>query len=483
MYAKGEFTMLYNYNDDNEMQQNTDNILEHEDPISYANKQKRKKGKVLPITIFTSVALLAGVISGATFYGMDKYLSDQGSTSAVAQVETLENTDDDSSTSTSESGTTSSKGTSVSTVSTGTASSIESVDVSQVVGNVMPSIVSVTNSAYVSNTGQGSMYGYDSFGNSSEMPGQSQQGGITDDSNNNSAKGTLEEASAGTGIIVKQTDDTLYVVTNYHVVEGADAISITFNDETSVDCEVKGYDSDADLAVLAISIKNISSDTLSKIKVAVLGNSDEVAVGEASIAIGNALGYGQSVTTGVISALEREIQLTDSTMTLLQTDAAINPGNSGGALLNASGEVIGINTVKYSSEEVEGMGYAIPISKASPIIDELINAETIPESEQGYLGITGVDIDTQYQELYDMPAGAYVSSVVEGSPAAQAGLAEGAIITKVGDKEVSSMQGLSEAIKNHRAGDSVELTIAVADNGSYTEKTVTVTLGSKATTE
>ncbi|RDU23941.1 PDZ domain-containing protein [Anaerosacchariphilus polymeriproducens] len=463
MYAKGEFTMLYNYNDDNDTPKNADDYLSHEDPISYTNKQKKKRNRVIPITIFTSAVILVGVVSGATVYGLDRYLSEKESTK-VAQVETVKDNN--------EAGKADNSSAQVSTVATNSNSAVKNVDVSNVVSNVMPSIVSVTNSAYISNNGD--FFGFGEYGMPGN-PGQSQEGSTEKDS-----KGKLQEASAGTGIIVKQTNDTLYVVTNYHVIEGADKLSITFNDEKTVDCEVKGSDSDADLAVLAVPIKNIPSETLSKIKVAVLGNSEKVAVGEASIAIGNALGYGQSVTTGVISAVAREVQLTDSTMTLLQTDAAINPGNSGGALLNAKGEVIGINTVKYSSEEVEGMGYAIPISDASPIIDELIKAETIPENEQGYLGITGVDIDARYQELYGMPAGAYVSSVVEGSPADKAGIKEGVIITKIADKKVTSMQGLSNSIKKHRAGDKIELTIAIADNGSYSEKTVSVTLGSKA---
>ncbi|WP_162300591.1 S1C family serine protease [Anaerosacchariphilus polymeriproducens] len=455
--------MLYNYNDDNDTPKNADDYLSHEDPISYTNKQKKKRNRVIPITIFTSAVILVGVVSGATVYGLDRYLSEKESTK-VAQVETVKDNN--------EAGKADNSSAQVSTVATNSNSAVKNVDVSNVVSNVMPSIVSVTNSAYISNNGD--FFGFGEYGMPGN-PGQSQEGSTEKDS-----KGKLQEASAGTGIIVKQTNDTLYVVTNYHVIEGADKLSITFNDEKTVDCEVKGSDSDADLAVLAVPIKNIPSETLSKIKVAVLGNSEKVAVGEASIAIGNALGYGQSVTTGVISAVAREVQLTDSTMTLLQTDAAINPGNSGGALLNAKGEVIGINTVKYSSEEVEGMGYAIPISDASPIIDELIKAETIPENEQGYLGITGVDIDARYQELYGMPAGAYVSSVVEGSPADKAGIKEGVIITKIADKKVTSMQGLSNSIKKHRAGDKIELTIAIADNGSYSEKTVSVTLGSKA---
>lgn len=467
--------MYYNYNDEDNNHTNQD-VLNHEDPISYANKQKKKRSKLVPISIFTSVAILAGAASGAVFYGLDYYLSDRNAETTVAQIETAEDIIESDGSGESTSG---SNG-KISEVSTVSQSATKTIDISDVVENVMPSIVSVTNSAYVTNYGRDSIFGFGGeYGMMPGRPGESQQGNSTEDN----AEGTLEEAGAGTGIIVKQTDDTLYVITNYHVVEGADAVSVTFSDDTTVDCEVKGYDSDADLAVLAIPMKHISSETLGQIKVAALGNSGEVAVGEAAIAIGNALGYGQSVTSGVISALEREVQLTDSTMTLLQTDAAINPGNSGGALLNTSGEVIGINTVKYSSEEVEGMGYAIPISKAIPIIEELINAESIPESEQGYLGITGYDIDQQYQEMYGIPSGAYVSSVVEGSPADQAGIVKGVIITKVGDKEISSMEGLSNAIKNHRAGDSIEITIAIANEGAYTEKTVKVTLGSQESKE
>ena len=205
--------------------------------------------------------------------------------------------------------------------------------------------------------------------------------------------------------------------------------------------------------------------------------------GEAVIAIGNAMGYGQSVTTGVLSAVNREIQLTDTTMVLLQTDAAINPGNSGGALLNSKGELIGINTVKFASSEIEGMGYAIPISKALPIVDSIMNKEDIPENEQGFLGIVGRDIDSQVQKAYSMPAGVYVVSVNDNTPASAAGIVAGSIITKFDGKEVTSMEKLSEMIKSHRAGETVTMTLMIADKGQYVEKEISVTLASKGEAE
>lgn len=289
-----------------------------------------------------------------------------------------------------------------------------------------------------------------------------------------------EISGSGSGIIIGQTDDEILIVTNYHVIEGAKELTVAFSDETAVSATVKGYDSAADLAVLTISTKDIESDTLSQIKVAALGSSDDLKVGEFAIAIGNALGYGQSVTVGYISALDREVEVEENTMTLLQTDAAINPGNSGGALLNANGEVIGINTVKFVDSTVEGMGYAIPISTAIPIINDLMNSEVIEESEQGYLGIKGNDITDEYAQGFNMPTGVYVVKIVEGSPADECGLKAGDIITKFGDRTVTSMDTLQSILSNRKAGEEVTMTVQRNnEKGEYEEVTLKVTLGAK----
>ena len=265
------------------------------------------------------------------------------------------------------------------------------------------------------------------------------------------------------------------------MVEDAKSLSVGFADSESASASIRGTDSDADLAVVEVNTKDMKSSTLKKIAIITLGDSDKLKTGEQAIAIGNALGYGQSVTGGYISALNREVQLTDKTMTLLQTDAAINPGNSGGALLNGKGELIGINTVKYSSEDVEGMGYAIPINTAKPIIDQLIKNETVKESEQAYLGISGQTIDSSMASQFDMPSGVYVQQVVKGSPAQEAGISAGDVIVKFNGKDVSTMDGLKDRISNLKAGTKVKVVVKrQSQTGTYSEKTLTVTLGKKA---
>lgn len=326
-------------------------------------------------------------------------------------------------------------------------------DISEMVANVMPSIVSIT-----SVVEQQVNYGFWGY----------QQ------------DGTQEAEGAGSGIIIGQNDSELLVVTNYHVIEDAKKISVGFCDSQDVEATVKGTDSDADLAVVAVPLSNMEASTKSAIKVATLGKSSELKVGEPAIAIGNALGYGQSVTAGYVSALNREVALTDKTMTLLQTDAAINPGNSGGALLNMKGEVIGINTVKYSDTTVEGMGYAIPIDTASPIIESLMNQETIPESQQAYLGITGSDVTETYSQQLNLPEGIYVQSVQEGSPAEQGGIYAGDVITKFEGNTVSSMESLINKLSNKKAGEEVTITVKrMNQQGSFEEKDLKITLGSK----
>ena len=294
-----------------------------------------------------------------------------------------------------------------------------------------------------------------------------------------------ESESAGSGIIIGQDNDYLYIVTNNHVVAGATSLTVCFVDDQTVTAEVKGTDSNSDLAVVAVKISDISGETMKNIKVATMGDSDSVKVGESAIAIGNALGYGQSVTTGVISALDREVTLQDestgstTTNALIQTDAAINPGNSGGALLNLQGEVIGINSAKYSDTAVEGMGYAIPIATAKPIIDDLIQRETVDEAESAYLGIAGADITEDVSETYNMPRGIYVTKVVENSAADEAGIQKGDILTAFDGKKVSSMEGMQEMLRYYKAGEKIKVTVQQANNGQYEEKELEVTLGKK----
>lgn len=289
-----------------------------------------------------------------------------------------------------------------------------------------------------------------------------------------------EVSGSGSGIIIGQTDDEIMIATNNHVIDGANEITVAFSDESAVAATVKGADASADLAVLTVKTKDMEADTLSKIKVAAIGSSDELRVGDSAIAIGNALGYGQSVTVGYISAVDREVDIENTNMTLLQTDAAINPGNSGGALLNAKGEVIGINTVKYVDSTVEGMGYAIPISTAIPIINDLMNQEVIEESEQGYLGIQGKDITDEYAEGFNMPNGVYVIKIIEDSPADECGLKAGDIITKFDNREITSKETLNNILANRKAGEEIELTVQRNnEKGEYEEVILKVTLGAK----
>jgi serine protease Do len=287
---------------------------------------------------------------------------------------------------------------------------------------------------------------------------------------------------SGSGFIVKKTEKELLIATNNHVVEGAKKIKVTFIDGEQADAVIKGTDATADLAVISIDLSTMKKSTLDKISIAKLGNSDQVKVGEVAIAIGNALGYGQSVTVGYISAKDREVQVSDSyngtkTMVLLQTDAAINPGNSGGALLNASGEVIGINTVKYASTEVEGIGYAIPITRATTIINELMTREILAEKDQGYLGIAGTDVTEDVAKFYNMPIGVFISEVTEGGAAEEAGLLANDIITKVDSIEITAISQLRDYVTSKRVGTEVMVTYMRKTSGEYQEGTIKVKLG------
>lgn len=340
-----------------------------------------------------------------------------------------------------------------------------SLDVSDIAAEGMKSVVSITTKSVqdVQN-----YLGYYGFGGS--------QGYTTQQ----------EVEGSGSGIIVGKNDDNLLIATNYHVVSGADTVSDTCIDGETYAATVNGYDEDKDLAVVSVPLSDISDDTMDQIAVATIGSSDDLKVGEQVVAIGNALGYGQSVTTGIVSAKNRKMndegieQDEDSDATnLIQTDAAINPGNSGGALLNTAGEVIGINSVKYSDTSVEGIGYAIPMDTAKPIIEELITKEKVDESNSAYLGIVGVDVTSDVAKTYNMPTGVYVAQVTEGAAAEQAGIQKGDIITKFDGKDVTSMEELSYNMQYYAAGTTVDVVIERSSNGQYEEQTISVTLGKK----
>lgn len=294
-----------------------------------------------------------------------------------------------------------------------------------------------------------------------------------------------EAASSGSGIIVGKTDTELLIVSNNHVVEDAETLEITFIDGMVAEAHIKGLDSDMDLAVVAVDLNSVSEETMSAITVATLGNSDDLQLGEPVIAIGNALGYGQSVTDGIVSALNREITMEDgSTGIFIQTNAAINPGNSGGALLNVNGEVIGINTSKIGGTAIEGMGYAIPITSASPIIADLMERQTrnkVAEGEMGYMGISLQEVTAQIAAMYNWPQGIYVLSVEEGSAAQAAGIIAGDIITKFDGERITSYEELQNILQYFAAGDSTDLTVMRPERGQYVEYTLDITLGERPT--
>ena len=295
--------------------------------------------------------------------------------------------------------------------------------------------------------------------------------------------GTMQQQStgSGSGVIIGKNDTELLIATNNHVVSGAESLTVCFNDDKDAvfDAKIKGTDADNDLAVIAIKLSDISEDVLNSISVATLGDSTQMEVGDQVVAIGNALGFGQSVTSGVISALDREVTIDDTTATLMQTDAAINPGNSGGALFNMKGEVIGINSAKYASDQVEGMGFAIPMAKAQSIIENLMNQETRDKltSDYGFLNITGQDVSSDVAEMYSIPEGVYVSRTTDGGAAANAGIQKGDIITKLGNTTITSISQLKEELQYYKAGETVEITLQRnTDNKGYQEQTVKVTL-------
>lgn len=329
-------------------------------------------------------------------------------------------------------------------------------DVSQVVEEAMPAVVAVASTA---------VYQMPDFGFGWFFGGGSQ---------------SYEVPSSGSGIIIGENDTELLIVTNNHVVQDTVSLKITFVDDTAVDAVIKGTDTDTDLAVISVPLDQIPQETKEKIAVARLGDSDGLKVGQGVIAIGNALGYGQSVTVGYVSALNREIKTSDgNTRVLLQTDAAINPGNSGGALLNMKGEVIGINAAKYSSTEVEGIGYAIPVSSVQDILDELMNRKTrseVAEEKRGYLGIQGTTVDEDAAAAFGMPKGVYVYKILKDGAAADSQLREKDIITKLDGMTVKSMQELQKLLKGYEAGETIELLVQRQEDGQYKEIQIPVTL-------
>lgn len=375
-------------------------------------------------------AAVFGLVAGACFIGVS-VAKDKLYPSTADRIETT-------------SGTTSAK----SETSSSSGSSSSSSNVASVVNEVMPSVVSITSTIQSSN-----YYGF----------------------------GTQESEGAGSGFIIAKTKDNLMIATNNHVVSDATSLTVGFADDTTAKATVVGTDSSADLAVISVKLSDIKDSTASKIKVATLGSSDDLKVGEEVVAIGNALGYGQSVTTGVVSAKNREVSLTDGTMNLLQTDAAINPGNSGGVLINMDGQVVGINNAKLEDTSVEGMGYAIPISTAKTILTDLMNASSVTTKDAAFLGVVGRDINESYSSALGIPSGIYVSQVVSGSPAEKAGISAGDVITKFEGNNVSTMSGLKEKLALKKANTKVKITFKRANqSGTYEEKTVTVTLGKKS---
>lgn len=295
---------------------------------------------------------------------------------------------------------------------------------------------------------------------------------------------TQQEQASGSGIIIGENDTELLLVTNYHVIEQADSLEVTFVNEKTAEAVVKGTDESMDLAVIAIPLKELDRDTVDTIATATLGDSDALSIGEPAIAIGNALGYGQSVTTGVISALNRMLESSDGSNSgpFIQTDAAINPGNSGGALLNIKGELIGINSNKIGGSRIEGMGYAIPISAAKPILSDLMSRETrfkVSDENRGYLGITGINITEVEAQMYGMPQGVYINQVLENAAAAKAGLKKGDIIVKIGEQDIKSMSDLKEELEYYEAGSEVTFTVMQMHDGGYASTQIPVVLGTK----
>ena len=407
------------------------------------NKRPKKKGRKAVAVV--CAGMVFGLVASVTFQASN-YMVERVLGKSEQTASTTKNT--------------SSSSTNVnSTKLTQTKSTVTS-DISEIVENAMPSVVSITNI---------SVQQVQSFFQGTQE---------------------YESQSSGSGIIIGKNDSELLVVSNNHVVSGSDTLTVTFINNTSVEAQIKGTDPDKDLAVVAVPLDKIDEDTMSQIAVATLGDSSELKVEEPVIAIGNALGYGQSVTNGIVSAKDRTLssstaegETEENSVKYIQTNAAINPGNSGGALLNMNGEVIGINTAKVADSAVEGMGYAIPVSDVSDIIEDLMNRTTrtkVNEGEQGQLGITGFDVAEKNAAMYGMPKGVYISKVAGGSGAEKAGLTKGSIIVEFDGTAIDSMATLQERLQYYKAGETVSVTVRVPSaTGEYTENTVDVTLGER----
>ena len=404
--------------------------------------KERKKSKVGRAFGLVASAAVFGLVAGGVMVGVNNVASSYVGTNTKTKADdiTIGSHDNAKSESTA-----------------APATNLSSMDVSTIVDKAMPSVVSIYGKEEVT---QNSFFGPQSY----------------------------EAQSSGSGIIVGKTDSELLIVTNNHVIADTTSLEVEFSDGKKASASVKGGDSDNDVAVVAVKLSDMGEDTLSRISIANIGDSDNVKVGQGVVAIGNALGYGQSVTVGYISALNREVKTEGGTSrNLLQTDAAINPGNSGGALLNMQGQVIGINSAKYSDTAVEGMGYAIPISTVKDLIKELSSKETrtvVAQENQGYLGIQGKDIDEEMAKAYDMPQGIYVYKVVEGGAAASSDLKAKDIITKFDGQSVRSMEELKNMLTYYESGRKVDLTVQrLDDSGKYVEKTVSITLGKREAQE
>jgi serine protease Do len=430
----------YSYKDDNQT------MPEEKPKKAKKTPQDHKRPLWKSVAVCAGLAVVFGVVSSAAFqvtgYMGGKIAPSEteisvGTADTVAQTEAAE-----------------------SDVQTADAVSVStSTDITQVAKNAMPSIVAITNKGVEEVQ---SMF----FGQTYEQ----------------------ETESAGSGVIISQNDTELLIATNNHVVDGATELTVCFtvdveNEEDAVvQAQTKGTDSEHDLAVIAVNLSDIPDDVKEQIKVIQIGDSDSLQMGDQVIAIGNALGYGQSLTVGYVSALDREVTIDDVTNNMIQTDAAINFGNSGGALLNTKGELIGINSAKAASEGVEGMGYAIPMATAQPILDELSNRVTrteVAEDEQGYLGVVPRDVSDEAKEVYNMPAGAFISEVTEGSAADEAGIKKGDIITKLDGQTITSRDDLFDRMDYYKAGETIDVVVATAEGGEYVERTVSVTLGER----
>lgn len=409
-------------------------------------KKKSSGGVFKKFALCISLAAVFGLVAGGVFLGVSKIggsalglnNSSSDTENSVPKIESTAPSGDGNQ--------------SVSDATEASSSATGDLTVAQVAERCMPAMVSITATSITE------VQNYFGFGSQN-----------------------YESTSSGSGIIVDQNDTELLIATNNHVVAGATTLTVSFADDALVEATVKGTDAENDLAVVSVKLSDVSADTLNTIKVIQIGDSDSLAVGDQVVAIGNALGYGQSVSSGWVSALNREVSIDNITLSLIQTDAAINPGNSGGALLNMKGELIGINESKYSDTSVEGMGYAIPVSTATPILSELMSKETrykVGEENASYIGITCKDISSDFASMYGVPTGVYVDSVEENGPAAQAGIQKGDIITKFDGTKLSSYTDLVGALDYYAAGELVEVTFVRADNGEYKEQTVLLTLGS-----